>query len=91
MQRIYAMGDAYPKFKKLPKGEYNLQLHIRYEFVFMALLYCTIELCTQLFACDKVLQIPRHCFALNCGFVNIWLISPWTILAFAFLTFLVFE
>ncbi|KAG7016869.1 Tripeptidyl-peptidase 2 [Cucurbita argyrosperma subsp. argyrosperma] len=32
-KRIYATGDAYPKFKKLPKGEYNLQLHIRHEDV----------------------------------------------------------
>lgn len=24
------MGDVYPKFSKLPKGEYNLQLYLRY-------------------------------------------------------------
>ncbi|XP_075650428.1 tripeptidyl-peptidase 2-like [Castanea sativa] len=26
-RRIYAMGDVYPIFSKLPKGEYNLQLY----------------------------------------------------------------
>ncbi|KAF3954240.1 hypothetical protein CMV_020394 [Castanea mollissima] len=26
-RRIYAMGDVYPNFSKLPKGEYNLQLY----------------------------------------------------------------
>lgn len=32
-KRVYAMGDVYPKFVKLPKGEYNLQLYIRHENV----------------------------------------------------------
>lgn len=30
-KRIYAFGDAYPKFVKIPKGEYTLQFYIRHE------------------------------------------------------------
>uniref|UniRef100_A0A7N2N8P5 Tripeptidyl peptidase II second Ig-like domain-containing protein n=2 Tax=Quercus lobata TaxID=97700 RepID=A0A7N2N8P5_QUELO len=32
-KRIYAMGDVYPNFSKLPKGEYNLQLYLRHDNV----------------------------------------------------------
>ncbi|OVA01192.1 Peptidase S8/S53 domain [Macleaya cordata] len=32
-KRVYAMGDAYPKSTKLPKGDYNLQLYIRHDNV----------------------------------------------------------
>ncbi|CAI9260290.1 unnamed protein product [Lactuca saligna] len=32
-KRVYAMGDVYPESAKLPKGEYNLQLHLRHENV----------------------------------------------------------
>jgi hypothetical protein len=30
LQRVYAMGDVYPSATKLPKGEYNLRLYLRY-------------------------------------------------------------
>ncbi|KAG6716915.1 hypothetical protein I3842_04G072100 [Carya illinoinensis] len=32
-KRVYAMGDAYPKSSKLPKGEFNLQLYLRHDNV----------------------------------------------------------
>ncbi|KAG0480500.1 hypothetical protein HPP92_011358 [Vanilla planifolia] len=32
-KRIYAVGDAYPMYVKLPKGVYSIQLHIRHENV----------------------------------------------------------
>ncbi|PKA45566.1 tripeptidyl-peptidase II [Apostasia shenzhenica] len=32
-KRIYASGDVYPKYVKVPKGEYTLQLYIRHENV----------------------------------------------------------
>ncbi|KAL8257342.1 hypothetical protein R6Q59_029383 [Mikania micrantha] len=32
-KRVYAMGDVYPDYAKLPKGEYTLQLHLRHENV----------------------------------------------------------
>uniref|UniRef100_A0A5B6YUZ2 Tripeptidyl-peptidase 2 n=1 Tax=Davidia involucrata TaxID=16924 RepID=A0A5B6YUZ2_DAVIN len=32
-KRVYAMGDVYPDSKKLPKGEYNLQLYLRHDNV----------------------------------------------------------
>ncbi|KAK9063197.1 hypothetical protein SSX86_017067 [Deinandra increscens subsp. villosa] len=32
-KRVYAMGDVYPEYAKLPKGEYTLQLHLRHENV----------------------------------------------------------
>ncbi|KAG0483009.1 hypothetical protein HPP92_011093 [Vanilla planifolia] len=32
-ERIYAVGDAYPKYVKLPKGIYTIQLRIRHENV----------------------------------------------------------
>ncbi|KAG0483011.1 hypothetical protein HPP92_011095 [Vanilla planifolia] len=32
-KRIYAVGDAYPKYVKLPKGIYTIQLRIRHENV----------------------------------------------------------
>nr|XP_010918543.1 tripeptidyl-peptidase 2 [Elaeis guineensis] len=32
-KRVYAFGDAYPKYVKIPKGEYTLQLYIRHENV----------------------------------------------------------
>ena len=28
---MYAQGDVYPGYSKLPKGDYNLQLYLRYE------------------------------------------------------------
>ncbi|XP_027363708.1 tripeptidyl-peptidase 2-like isoform X2 [Abrus precatorius] len=30
-KQVYSSGDVYPKFTKLPKGEYNLQLHLRHD------------------------------------------------------------
>lgn len=30
LQRVYAKGDVYPDSSKLPKGEYCLQLYLRY-------------------------------------------------------------
>ena len=30
MQRVHSMGDVYPNSAKLPKGEYTLQLYLRY-------------------------------------------------------------
>ncbi|GJY09672.1 tripeptidyl-peptidase 2 isoform X2 [Tanacetum coccineum] len=32
-KRVYAMGDVYPDYAKLPKGDYTLQLHLRHEDV----------------------------------------------------------
>ncbi|KAM0047332.1 putative tripeptidyl-peptidase II [Helianthus debilis subsp. tardiflorus] len=32
-KRIYATGDVYPEYAKLPKGDYTLQLHLRHENV----------------------------------------------------------
>ncbi|KAA8533720.1 hypothetical protein F0562_031237 [Nyssa sinensis] len=32
-KRVYAMGDVYPDSKKLPKGEYTLQLYLRHDNV----------------------------------------------------------
>ncbi|XP_038974715.1 tripeptidyl-peptidase 2-like isoform X1 [Phoenix dactylifera] len=32
-KRVYAFGDVYPNYVKIPKGEYTLQLHIRHENV----------------------------------------------------------
>lgn len=32
-KRVYAMGDVYPKFAKLPKGEFELQLCLRHDNV----------------------------------------------------------
>nr|GEW39471.1 tripeptidyl-peptidase 2 isoform X2 [Tanacetum cinerariifolium] len=32
-KRVYAMGDVYPDYAKLPKGHYTLQLHLRHEDV----------------------------------------------------------
>ncbi|KAK8710528.1 hypothetical protein V6N13_145848 [Hibiscus sabdariffa] len=32
-KRIYAMGDCYPEYSKLPKGEYTLQLYLRHDNV----------------------------------------------------------
>ncbi|KAI4384768.1 hypothetical protein MLD38_002876 [Melastoma candidum] len=32
-KRVHTLGDVYPKFKKLPKGEYTLQLYLRHENV----------------------------------------------------------
>ncbi|XP_076907869.1 tripeptidyl-peptidase 2-like [Bidens hawaiensis] len=32
-KRVYAMGDVYPDYAKLPKGDYTLQLHLRHENV----------------------------------------------------------
>ncbi|KAI3817994.1 hypothetical protein L1987_11796 [Smallanthus sonchifolius] len=32
-KHVYAMGDVYPDYAKLPKGEYTLQLHLRHENV----------------------------------------------------------
>ncbi|KAK1416389.1 hypothetical protein QVD17_32180 [Tagetes erecta] len=32
-KRVYAMGDVYPDYAKLPKGEYTLRLHLRHENV----------------------------------------------------------
>ncbi|WVY96824.1 hypothetical protein V8G54_028975 [Vigna mungo] len=29
-KKVYSIGDAYPSSTKLPKGEYNLQLYLRY-------------------------------------------------------------
>lgn len=30
LKRAYASGDVYPNYVKIPKGEYTLQLYIRY-------------------------------------------------------------
>ncbi|ONK71943.1 uncharacterized protein A4U43_C04F14000 [Asparagus officinalis] len=32
-KRVYACGDVYPKYVKVPRGEYTLQLYIRHENV----------------------------------------------------------
>ncbi|WKA07238.1 hypothetical protein VitviT2T_025087 [Vitis vinifera] len=32
-KRVYAIGDVYPNSSKLPKGEYNLLLHLRHDNV----------------------------------------------------------
>ncbi|XP_048325872.2 tripeptidyl-peptidase 2 [Ziziphus jujuba] len=32
-KRVYAMGDCYPEFSKLPKGEYSLQFYLRHDNV----------------------------------------------------------
>ncbi|KAE9464869.1 hypothetical protein C3L33_03223, partial [Rhododendron williamsianum] len=32
-QRVHAMGDVYPKFAKLPKGQYGLQFYLRHDNV----------------------------------------------------------
>lgn len=32
-KRVYASGDVYPKYVKIPKGEYTLQLYIRHDNV----------------------------------------------------------
>ncbi|XP_059629254.1 tripeptidyl-peptidase 2 isoform X2 [Cornus florida] len=32
-KRVHAMGDVYPEYKKLPKGEYSLQLYLRHDNV----------------------------------------------------------
>lgn len=32
-KRVYATGDCYPKYVKIPKGEYTLQLYLRHENV----------------------------------------------------------
>ncbi|KAJ4706019.1 Tripeptidyl-peptidase 2 [Melia azedarach] len=32
-KRVYAMGDVYPEYSKLPKGEYSLQLYLRHDNV----------------------------------------------------------
>ncbi|KAE8694263.1 Tripeptidyl-peptidase 2 [Hibiscus syriacus] len=32
-KRVYAMGDCYPEYSKLPKGEYTLQLYLRHDDV----------------------------------------------------------
>lgn len=29
-KRVHGMGDVYPKSTKLPKGDYTLQLYLRY-------------------------------------------------------------
>ncbi|KAH9647044.1 tripeptidyl-peptidase 2 [Citrus sinensis] len=32
-KRVYAQGDVYPDYSKLPKGDYNLQLYLRHDNV----------------------------------------------------------
>lgn len=37
LQRVYGMGDVYPKLVKLPKGDYTVQFYIRCEsFIILA-------------------------------------------------------
>lgn len=43
------MGDVYPDYAKLPKGDYTLQLHLRYDSLLNAYICVLIKLMSCLF------------------------------------------